>query len=221
GSMHLIDVEHGVMGTSAVVGTTIPQAVGYAYALRLQRKDTIVVSFFGDGAVEEGVFHESINFAALKKIPMLFICENNGYAIHSRLLDRQPQDNLVERVRTYGLEADCVDDGDVFKLYELTRQAVAELRKGHTGPRLIECKIYRWKEHVGPHEDFHAGYRSKSEAEPWIANDPVKRLAGMIDPSEREKIEAEVEAEIQDAFEFAEQSPFPEPQELYTDVYKN
>ncbi|MBI4641097.1 MAG: thiamine pyrophosphate-dependent dehydrogenase E1 component subunit alpha [Candidatus Tectomicrobia bacterium] len=218
GSMHLIDVEHGVMGTSAVVGTTIPQAVGYAYALRLQRKDTIVTSFFGDGALEEGVFHESLNFAALKKIPILFVCENNGYAIHSRLLDRQPNENIIERVRTYGIQADRVIDGDVLKLYELTKHAVAELRSGHSGPWFIECKIYRWKEHVGPNEDFHVGYRPRSEAEPWIENDQVVRLAAMVDPHQREQIEAEVEAEIEEAFEFAEKSPFPEPHELYTDL---
>src|SRR5688572_3023538 len=102
GSMHLIDVEHGVMGTSAVVGTTIPVSVGYAYAAKLQRRNLVVASFFGDGAVEEGVFHESVSFAALKQLPILFVCENNHYAIHTPLSQRQPDDNIAARAATYG-----------------------------------------------------------------------------------------------------------------------
>lgn len=220
GSMHLIDTAAGVMGTSAVVGTTIPQAVGYAYALKLQRKDSVVVSFFGDGAVEEGAFHESMNFAALKKLPIIFICENNFYSIHSHQLARQPLGNIYERARAYGMPAERIDDSDVFKIYELVKQAVKEIRSGGLGPRFFECMTYRWREHVGPNEDFDAGYRSRSEAEPWFEKDQVKRLGELLDPQVRQRIEAEVEAEIQEAFEFAERSPFPPDEELYTDVFK-
>ncbi len=106
GSMHLVDIDKGIMGTSAIVATTIPDAVGYAYALKYQRKDSIVVSFFGDGAVEEGVFYESINFAALKHLPIIFICENNSYAIHTHQLKRQSVANICERVVSFGIKAE-------------------------------------------------------------------------------------------------------------------
>lgn len=220
GSMHLIDPEAGVMGASAVVGTTIPQAVGYAYALKLKGKDSVVASFCGDGAVDEGVFHESLNFAALKQVPILFICENNFYAIHSHQLDRQPTSNICERACAYGMPAERIDENDVLRIYERVKQAVLEIRSRSSGPRFFECMTYRWKEHVGPNEDFHAGYRSRSEAEPWFENDQVKRLGGLLDPNVSQKIEAEVEAGIREAFEFAEQSPFPADEELYTDMFK-
>lgn len=220
GSMHLIDTEAGVMGASAVVATTISQAVGYAYALKLQGKDSVVGSFFGDGAVDEGAFHESMNFAALKKAPIIFICENNFYSIHSHQLSRQPMSNICERARAYGMPAERIDHNDVLMIYELVKKAVHEIRSGGSGPRFFECMTYRWREHVGPNEDFHAGYRSRSEAEPWFENDQVTRLGNLIDPSVRRKIEAEAEAEIREAFEFAEQSPFPDDEQLYTDVFK-
>lgn len=220
GSMHLIYTPSSVMGTSAIVGTTIPHAVGYAYALKLQGKDSIVVSFFGDGAVDEGVFHESMNFAALKGVPIIFICENNFYAIHSHYLNRQSRDNICERVRTYGIPAERINDNDVLRIYERVKAAVHEIRNGNSGPRFFECMTYRWKEHVGPGDDWHLGYRSKREAEPWIENDQVKRLGALLDPDVRQKVEAEIEAEIREAFEFAEQSPFPERENLYTDVFK-
>lgn len=220
GSMHLIDVTAGMMGTSAVVGTTIPHAVGYAYAIRVQRRDTVVASFFGDGAVDEGAFHESLNFAALKQLPIVFICENNFYSIHSHQRARQPASNVVERARAYTIPAERVEDGDVLRIYELVKGAVEEIRAGRSGPRFFECMTYRWKEHVGPNDDFDKGYRTIAEAAPWFANDQAKRLANRLSPQARERIEAEVEAEIRDAFEFAERSPFPPDEELYTDMFR-
>ncbi|MBM3301747.1 MAG: thiamine pyrophosphate-dependent dehydrogenase E1 component subunit alpha [Deltaproteobacteria bacterium] len=220
GSMHLIDTQAGMIGASAIVGTTIPQAVGYAYALKLQEKDSVVASFFGDGAVDEGAFHESMNFAALKKVPIIFICENNFYAIHSHYLNRQSRDNVCERVRAYGIPAERINDNDVLRIYERVKEAVREIRCKKSGPRFFECMTYRWKEHVGPGDDWHLGYRSKQEAEPWIENDQVKRLGALLDPDVRRRIETEVEAEIREAFEFAEQSPFPEYDDLYKDIFK-
>ena len=221
GSMHLIDVVHGVMGASAVVGTTIAHAVGYAYALKFQRKDSVVVSFFGDGATEEGVFYESLNFAALKAVPLIFVCENNFYAIHTHISRRQKKpDNLIQRVTAYDIPAERIDGNDVLKIYERVSAVAKSLRNGQPGPFLFECLTYRWKEHVGPNEDYHLGYRSKEEAEPWLVNDQVKRLAELTPAAERQRIEAEVEAEIQEAFAFAEGSPFPEGAELFTDVFK-
>ena len=219
GSMHLVDVAHGVMGASAVVGTTIALAVGYAYALRVQRKDRIVASFFGDGATDEGVFYESLNFAALKRLPIIFVCENNSYAIHTHLLRRQPQANIYERARTFGVPAERIED-DVLLVHERVGAAVRALRAGEQGPFFFECQTYRWKEHVGPNEDFDLGYRTKEEAEPWVRNDQVKRLAELISPDRRAQSEKNVEAEIQAAFTFAEESPFPESAELLTDLFK-
>ncbi len=218
GSMHLVDVARGVMGASAVVGTTIANAVGYAYALKLKRKNSVVVSFFGDGGTDEGVFHESMNFAALKNLPIIFVCENNFYAIHTHLLKRHKDANLCERARSYGMPAEQIEDNDVFRIHEKVGAAVNALRSGEAGPFFFECLTYRLKEHVGPGDDFHLGYRSSAEAEPWIRDDPVQRFAEMIDNRRRAQIEEEVDAEIRAAFSFAEESAFPEPEELFIDV---
>jgi TPP-dependent pyruvate/acetoin dehydrogenase alpha subunit len=218
GSMHLVDRSHGVMGASAVVGTTIANAVGYAYAVKLQRKSVVVVSFFGDGATDEGVFYESLNFAALKKLPIVFVCENNSYAIHTHQSQRQARVDLTGRAESLGVPADRVED-DVFEVLERVSSAVERIRAGDSGPVLFECLCYRWKEHVGPNEDFHLGYRAREDAERWMAKDQVRRVAGMLAAAERDAIERQVEEEVGAAFLFAEQSPFPETAELYRDVY--
>lgn len=218
GSMHLIDVKAGVMGTSAVVATGIPHAVGYAYALKLRAEPRVVACFFGDGAVDEGAWHESMNFAVLKQVPVIFICENNFYAIHSHQRHRHSRSNIVERARAYGLPAERVED-DVFKVYEKAAAAAQELRETHAGPKFFECLTYRWKEHVGPNDDFDAGYRGREEAEPWFRRDPVRRVGEMLLPKARKAITSEVDKEIQEALAFAESSPFPEPDQLYADVY--
>ena len=215
GSMHLVDIAAGVMGGSAVVGTTIPQAVGYALALQLRDRPEMVVSFFGDGAMEEGAFHESLNYAALKKLPMIFVCENNLYAIHSRLADRQPVVDLRARAAAYGVQSERIDDGDVLRIHE----RVAAARASGTGPWFFECMTYRWNEHVGPGEDFHGGYRSRQEAARWIEGDQVARIAGLLESGTRDRLEREVEEEIAGAIAFAEASPFPADSELYTDVF--
>ncbi len=219
GSMHLIDVANGVMGASAVVGTTIAHAVGYAYALKYQQKDSIVVTFFGDGATDEGAFYESLNFAALKQLPVIFVCENNSYAIHTHQLKRQPSSNITARAQAMGVAAERVQD-DVLYLHARISAAVQELRAGRPGPYFFECMTYRWKEHVGPNDDFHLGYRTKEEAEPWIKNDQVARLGAMLSGEVRSAIERTVEAEIQEAFAFAEASEFPNSSELFADVFK-
>jgi pyruvate dehydrogenase E1 component alpha subunit len=218
GSMHLIDMPHGVLGTSAVVGTTIPLAVGYALAFKRQRSNRVVVAFFGDGATEEGVFTESLNFAALHKLPILFVCENNFYAIHTPVTRRWATQRLCERVETYGIPARCIDDGDVLKLRAETAAAVSALRRGE-GPAFIECRTYRWLEHVGPNEDFDAGYRASTEREPWVQSDQLIKIGALITDARRSAIDDEVEGEIKDAIAFAESSPFPDISALYTNVF--
>jgi TPP-dependent pyruvate/acetoin dehydrogenase alpha subunit len=219
GSMHLIAPDVGMMGTSAVVGTTVPNAAGYAYALKLRRQDAIVISFFGDGATEEGVFAETLNFAVLKRLPMIFVCENNGYAIHTAQAQRQGTPAICDRVRAHGMPAERIENNDVLRLLERSQTVSAQVRAGG-GPWFFEVMTYRWKEHVGPGEDYGLGYRTETEAQPWIRNDQVARLAALLEPAERARIEEEVEAEIQAALAFAEASPFPEPAALYRDVFK-
>ena len=220
GSMHLVDVAAGVFGTSAVVGTTIPHAVGYAYAVKLRREPRVVASVFGDGATDEGVFYESLNFAALKRLPVLFVCENNGYAIHTHQRLRQHRPDICARAAALGIEAERIEDGDVLHIAERARAAADALRAG-SGPRFLECLTYRWKEHVGPGEDYGLGYRERAEAEPWIRSDAVARLAERVGPEVGVRIRAEVEAELADAFRFAEASPFPGPEQLGADVYRS
>src|SRR5262245_50017983 len=207
GSMHLIDPEAGVMGTSAVVGTTIANAVGYAYALKYQQRRSIVASFFGDGATEEGVFSESLNFAVLKRLPVLFVCENNQFAIHTHQHRRQGHPQICDRACAHGLPAESVEANDLFRLVERSRGIIAAIRAGQ-GPYFLEVMTYRWKEHVGPNHDYHLGYRTPEEARPWIEADTVKRLAEQLEPTKQAEIEAEVEEEVAGAFAFADLSPF-------------
>jgi len=218
GSMHLIDVEAGMMGASAVVGTTIANAVGYAYALKLRRENAIAVSFFGDGATEEGVFGESLNFAALKKLPVLFVCENNRYAIHTHQSRRQGNPDICARAAAHGMPAERIDHGDLLTLSARSREVIATIRSGD-GPWFFEVMTYRWTEHVGPAEDFHLGYRSEDEARPWRECDQLGRLASFLTPAERRRIEDEVRDEVADAFAFAEQSAFPATSELLDHVF--
>jgi len=218
GSMHLVDVANGIMGASAVVGTTIANSIGYAYGVKLKKQNNIVVCFFGDGATDEGVFYESMNFAALKKLPIIFVCENNGYAIHTAQAKRQAVPDIAAKAAVFGMPIERLGD-DVLHLYERISAAVETLRSGGTGPFFFECETYRWKEHVGPSEDYNAGYRARAEAEPWMEQDQVQKFAMMLDPQQRQQIEQAVEIEIAEAFEFAENSPFPPDAELYDGVF--
>ena len=219
GSMHLIDVEHGVMGTSAVVATTIPQAVGYAYALKSQGSRAVVVSFFGDGAVDEGVFYESLNFAQLKVLPILFVCENNLYAIQTHQDRRQAPGGIVARVQSYGVPSQRIENNDVLEINRQTYEAVEAIRTGRSGPQFLECMTYRWKEHVGPNDDFDFGFRDEKESEDWKFNDQVRIIGESLDQESKNAIERSVDEEIKLAFEFAEASSFPSPEQLYKDVF--
>ena len=218
GSMHLIDIGAGVMGTSAIVATTIPVGVGYAMAERMRGRDTVVVVFFGDGAMEEGAFHESMNFAALKKLPVLFVCENNTYAIHTPLSARVPAANFRERAEAYRVPTQLIEDGDVLALLDATKAAAARMRAGG-GPEFFEVMTMRWLEHVGPGDDLHLNYRTKAELDAWKAKDQIKRIGAMLDAPDRAQIEQQVEEEAAAAFAFAEASAYPADHELYEHVF--
>ncbi|HEX2117127.1 MAG TPA: thiamine pyrophosphate-dependent dehydrogenase E1 component subunit alpha [Alphaproteobacteria bacterium] len=218
GSMHLIDVAAGFMGTSAIVGTTIPQAVGHAFAMKYKRADRVTVAFFGDGATEEGTFHESMNFAALKRLPILFVCENNLYAIHSHVRDRAVEPDLSRRAASYRMPARRIEDGDVLAINAAAKDAVEAIRRGE-GPQFIEVMTYRYCRHVGPGGDTVLGYRTQSEIDQWKARDPIAQIGESLPIPTRTMLDAEIEIEIADAFEFAERSPFPGGDELVADVF--
>ncbi len=218
GSMHLIDTAHNFLGSSAVVGTGIPVAMGYAMAMKKMGGNALVACFFGDGATEEGVFYESLNFSKLHNVPILYVCENNGLAIHTKTPARWATDKLCQRVETYDIPARRLEDGDVFTMHDAASRAVAAIRDGQ-GPQFLEIVTYRWREHVGPGEDYDSGYRTADELAPWRDNDQVGRVAEMIDPGQRQNIEAAVEYRLKKAVEFAESSPFPGPENLQVDVY--
>ena len=212
GSMHLAAPKHGVMGASAVVGSTISHAVGAALASKIRGEDRIFATVFGDGATEQGTYHESLNFASLHNLPVLFLCENNGLAVHSPLGERQAF-SLAAHAKAYGIESVLVEDGyDFVKLSAICEEILGQI-KVKQRPLLLEVKTCRYKEHVGPGEDFEAGYRKLSEVKAWKAKDLLeldKRLIAKFTPA--------ISREIDAAVEFAESSPFPTIDDLLTDV---
>lgn len=218
GSMHLIDTSAHMMGTSAIVATAIPQAVGYAFALKMRKAKEIVACFFGEGAMDEGVSYESLNFAALKKLPILFVCENNHYAIYSHIRDRMPHPDPCERAGVFRIPNRRIERGDTLAVRDASLAAVAAILGGE-GPQFLECLTYRWRDHVGPDEDRKWKYRPDEELDDWIRRDEVARLGAMLDAAERRDIEAATDAEIAEAFAFAEASAFPGPEELASHVF--
>jgi TPP-dependent pyruvate/acetoin dehydrogenase alpha subunit len=218
GSMHMIDVSANVLGCSAVVATNIPIAMGYAWKLKQQGKGDVIACFFGDGATEEGVFYESLNFAALHKLPMLFVCENNGLAIHAPLEKRWAHFDICARVSGFGIPVHELTEMDIFKIRSTANEVVRRIRAG-AGPEFMECHTYRWSQDVGPGEDFDSGYRSRKELEKWQEKDQVARLAGILDSDLRARIDSDIEREIKDCITFAENSPFPRNDDLMTHVY--
>lgn len=218
GSMHLIDVNHNVLGCSAVVATNIPIAVGFALKLKRSGGDGVVACFFGDGATEEGAFYESLNFASLHKLPILFICENNFLAIYTPLEKRWASENIGQRVEGFGIAAHKTEALDIFKVRDLAMASVGRIRAGG-GPEFIECHTYRWRDHVGPDEDLDADYRAGDVRDMVREDDQIVRLAAMLPAAEREAVDSAVTAEIDAAIAYAEHSPFPEVRELQTDVF--
>jgi TPP-dependent pyruvate/acetoin dehydrogenase alpha subunit len=220
GSMHLVDPSVGMMGTSAVVATGISNAVGAALALKMQKSKSIVVCFFGEGSTDEGAWHESMNFASLKKLPILFVCENNFYAIYSHVRDRMAGPGLTARSQAYGIPAELIQDHVPMELHERAGAAVAAVRRGD-GPRFIECMTYRWRDHVGPTEDRVHNYRPDAELDAKIEGDNLKIVGGMLPAELKKLIEAEEEKRIAEAIAFAEASTFPEDREIYDHVFAN
>jgi len=224
GSMHPASREHNVLGTSAIVGGGIPLAVGAALASRIRGDKRVAVSFFGDGASEEGTFHESLNFASLKKLPVIFVCENNHYATNSPISARQPHSNIVMKAYGYGISGIQVNGNDVVEIYKAAQEAIQIARSGG-GPALIECKTYRWKGHVGPDCDYEKGCRPRQELEDWMDKCPVAAFReylinrNIIDEKGFMAIERGIDADLEVALQSARESLLPERDDLFRDVY--
>lgn len=223
GSMHLLSPEDGLIGISAVVGSTIPLAVGSAFANVYLKKKRITAVFFGDGAVDEGVFWESLNLACSKGLPVLFICEDNGYAVHTPTSVRRGYKNLVNIIKQYNISVFETDSTDAEQICRLTFKAINSIQKKHQ-PAFLHLKYYRYLEHVGVYEDFNAGYRTKSEFLKWQKKDPVKLLKNKlkelkVKDTDIIKLEESINLQIQTSLKKAIEAPFPEPEELLKNTY--
>lgn len=226
GSMHLADNSVGIVGESAIVGGGIPLATGCAMSARVKGSDQVSLCFFGDGASNQGTFHESINMAAVWKLPVIYFCENNGYAITTSVKDSHAQPDIARRAHGYNIPGVIVDGQDAEAVYEATKTAVDRARKGD-GPTLIEAKTYRFDEHNVGLDIIGDPYRSDAEIQDYIANkDPIKLFQTAmtergIGVDEFQAIETEVKEVLAAAITFAEQSPFPDPADLYKYMYSN
>jgi TPP-dependent pyruvate/acetoin dehydrogenase alpha subunit len=227
GSMHLIDKSVGMAGTSAIVAGIVPIAVGAALAARMQRRDRVVMVFFGEGATEEGALAESLNAATLWRLPIVFFCENNFYSVQSPLVTRQPaQRDITRWAEGFGLPAERVDGTDVFAVLEIAQRAVDRARSGG-GPTFIEAPVYRFRAHGGSGDDSHTGYRAEAERDSWEDLCPVEILRGeltsrgLLDEDTVAGMERAIATEIADAFDFALASPVPTEADLYRHVYAN
>jgi pyruvate dehydrogenase E1 component alpha subunit len=221
GSMHIADFSIGMLGATAVVGAGLPIAVGAGLSAKLRKTDQVVACFFGEGASNQGTFHESLNMASVWKLPVVFVCENNLYAMGTRQSRVMNIENVADRAGAYGIEGLVVDGNDVLAVYEAACHAVERARKGE-GPALIECKTYRRKGHSRADP---AKYRPKEEVEEWLRKDPIKRFKEYLmeehsfTEPELLVIEEETAKTIEEVTKFALESPYPSPEEALEDVY--
>ena len=222
GSMHLFDPAAGVLLSLPIVAASIPVGVGAALAMKQQGKDDVVVIYLGDASIEEGAYHESANFAALYRLPAIFVCENNLYSVYTPLRERQPDRPLAELGSAHGMPAEKVDGNDVEAVFRSASAAVARARAGG-GPSFIQADTYRWLEHCGPNFDNQLGYRTEAEFEDWRARDPLdqvrRKLSGPPSGGNEAKLKEEIAAEMLRAFDAAEKAPFPSPSSIRDYIY--
>lgn len=221
GSMHLVDPGSGMMGANGIVGGGIAIATGMGYACKNFEDGKIVVSFFGDGAINTGSFHESLNLASVWKLPMIFVCENNQYAISMDVKRSTPIKDLSERAKSYGIDGYSIDGNDVFEVIGTTRECIESIKKGR-GPSLVICNTYRQKGHSIHDPRI---YRTKKEEDSWKKKDPIKKFEkilmaeDILDKGAVARIELEISEEMDSAVDFAKKSPKPRLEELYRGVY--
>ena len=223
GSMHISNMDLGMLGANGIVGGGPPIAMGAAFSNKFRKTKQVAVAFFGDGASNEGSFHEAANMAALFKLPCVFVCENNGYGEYTPQANHQAVVDVADRAAGYGMPGVVVDGMDVIAVYEAAEEAIKRARAGE-GPTLLECKTYRFYDHVGV-RGMGLTYRTDEELEEWKKRDAITgfeaRLLqlGTITQKAIDAVYANINAEIEEAIQFAEDSPFPQPEELLEDVY--
>ncbi|MCL6643813.1 MAG: thiamine pyrophosphate-dependent dehydrogenase E1 component subunit alpha [Dehalococcoidia bacterium] len=223
GSMHIADMDLGMLGANGIVGGGPPIAVGAAFSNKYRKTQNVTACFFGDGASNEGSFHEAANMAGLYRLPLIFVCENNGFGEFTRQDRHQAIRDIADRAAGYGFPGVVVDGMDVIAVYEAAGEAIARARRGE-GPTLLECKTYRFYDHVGV-RGMGVVYRSDDEVRAWRERDPItlleRRLAelGILDAAGAAAVRDQVQAEVREAVAFAESSPFPDPATLTEDVY--
>lgn len=223
GSMHLTAPEKGLMGISAIVGSIIPVAIGAAFANKKKKNAKIVAVFFGDGAIDEGNFWESLNVASLMKLPILFVCEDNGLAIHTPTSERHGYKSITDIVSKFNCHTFQTDSTDTEVIYRLTQKAI-KLMKTTQKPCFLHLKYYRYLEHVGVNEDFEAGYRTKREFEKWLKIDPIdsqrkKLLNSGTEEKKIIKLEKEIDSQVKNSIKLAQNAPFAKINEVYKDVF--
>jgi len=221
GSMHVCCFDAGIPPAIAIVGANVPIAAGMALAFKMNGTDRVVACFFGDGAVNQGMWHEGVNIAAVWKLPVIFICENNFYAASTHVTKVLPVKSIADRACAYGIPWVTVDGNDVLAVYREAYKAVERARQGK-GPMLIECLTYR---HGGHSRGDPATYRPKEEVEEWLKKDPIPRFKnkliemGVLTAKQTEEIEKNVQMKIEEAVKYAKESPFPEPEIALEDIY--
>ena len=223
GSMHISNMELGMLGANGIVGAGPPIAVGAAFSTKFRKTDRVAVSFFGDGASNEGSFHEAANMAALYKLPAVFVCENNGYGEYTPQKNHQAIKDVADRAAGYGMPGVVVDGMDAVAVYEAAGAAIERARRGD-GPTLLECKTYRFFDHVGV-RGMGLSYRTDEELQEWQKRDPIHLFeaqlaqAGVLDQAGAAAVHDTVVAEVKAGIEFAEASPLPDASTLLDDVY--
>lgn len=224
GSMHIADFNIGILGANGIAGGGIPIAVGAALSSKMRKTDQVTVCFFGDGASNTGAFHESLNFASVHRLPVVFVCENNLYGISVSQRQHQAIQDISVRAVAYNMPGVTIDGNDVLTVYQYSGRAIRRARAGE-GPTLIECKTYRWRGHHEGDPNQGGRYRTMVEIQEWIKRCPIRgfeeKMVGkrVLTNNMIKTIRKEIEKEIEEAVNFANQSPFPDPKDIYEDVY--
>lgn len=228
GSMHLIDPDIGMMGSVPIVAGTISLALGSALASKIKKEKKATVCFFGDGATGEGVLYEALNFTALKKLPIVYVCENNFYATHMPVRECRVENSIYKIAEPFCIESSEIDGNDVLKVYEASQKAVDKCKSGE-GPVFLECLTYRFRGHVGPDDNIqgtHTDIRPKEEVEEWLQKDPIKLFENyllqneLVDKEILDEIRRKVQKEVNEAHMFAKNSPMPDRRSLTKYVYR-
>jgi pyruvate dehydrogenase E1 component alpha subunit len=224
GSMHVIDRNVSFMLSSPIVGGSIPIAVGSALAAKMKGEGQVSVAFFGDGATDEGVFYESLNFAIVNKLPIIFVCENNSFSTHLPDFLRQSNTCVSDRIKGFKINTEKVDGNNPYNIFDVVSNMIEKARNNE-GPSLIECTTYRWLSHVGYWQDLDIGYRKKTDVEQWMGRCPINFLSkeligkGILTIDGYDKMKENIILQIENAVLFAKNSPTPDPSTIMEGLF--